>query len=59
MRPLENLTVRLEVEEVLRAQSERQRLQYAGNRGDGVLERQELRFSEPVREVTLSVQGVF
>lgn len=59
MQPLENLTLRLEVEELLRAENERERFQYAGNRGDGLLERRELRISKPMREITLSVQGVF
>lgn len=59
IQPLENLTVRVEVDDVLRAGSERERFQYVGNRGDGILERRELRFSEPARQITLSVQGVF
>ena len=54
-----NLTLRLQAEELLRAQSLRERLQFVGNRGDGLLARRELRFTEPVREVTLSVEGVF
>jgi outer membrane receptor protein involved in Fe transport len=59
VQPLDNLTVRLEIEEALRAESERERFQYVGNRGDGVLERRELLFSEPLQEITLSVEGVF
>lgn len=59
VQPRPNLTLRLDAEELLRAQSTRERLQYVGNRGDGILARRELRFAEPVREVTLSLQGVF
>lgn len=59
LQPRRNLTLRLDAEELLRAESTRERLQYVGNRGDGLLARRELRFAEPVREVTLSVQGVF
>lgn len=59
IQPRQNLNVRLEVDELLRARSERERYQFVGNRGDGILERREIRFSEPARQVTLSVQGVF
>lgn len=59
LQPRRNLTLRLDVEELMRAASTRERLQYLGNRGDGLLARRELRFTEPVREVTLSLQGVF
>ena len=59
VQPGRNLTLRLDAEELLRAESRRERLQYLGNRGDGVLARRELRFAEPVREVTLTLQGVF
>lgn len=51
--------MRVEVDDVLRAGSERERFQYVANRGDGILERRELRSSEPARQITLSVQGVF
>jgi outer membrane receptor for ferrienterochelin and colicins len=57
--PLDNLTLRLEFEEVLRAESQRERHQYVGNRGDGILARRELRLFKPVRELTLSVEGTF
>jgi hypothetical protein len=59
MQPMRNLTLRLELEEVLRSESERERLQFVGNRGDGLLERSELRTTRPLRELTFSVRGVF
>jgi hypothetical protein len=59
MQPMQNLTLRLELEEVLRSESERERFQFIGNRGDGLLERHELRNARPQRELTFSVRGVF
>jgi hypothetical protein len=53
------LTLRLEMEETLRAETRRERFQFIGNRRDGLLERRELRLLKPVRELSLSVQGVF
>jgi hypothetical protein len=59
LQPVENFTVGLSVEQTLRAETTRERLQYADLRRDGVLERRELRTSRPGREITLTVQGVF
>lgn len=59
MQPIENLTVQLSMEESLRAQTDRERLQFAGYRADGVLERREFRNSRQGREITLSVRGAF
>ncbi|MES2626019.1 MAG: outer membrane beta-barrel protein [Pseudomonadota bacterium] len=59
MQPVENLTVGLSVEEALRVDNTRERLQYDGIRSDGLLERRELRTSRQGREITLTVQGIF
>ena len=59
VRPLENLTLLLSVEQTLRAETARQRLQYVDQRRLGLLERYELRDARPGREITFSVRGVF
>ncbi len=59
LQPVENLTIGLNIEQTLRAESVRERLQYEGIRSDGLLERRELRTGREGREITLTVQGVF
>lgn len=59
LRPLENFTVQLTIDEALRANSERERMQYEGLRNDGLLERLEFRNGRSGREITLSLRGVF
>jgi hypothetical protein len=59
MQPIENLTIGLTIEETLRAETTRERLQYEGIRSDGLLERRELRTGRQGREITFTVQGVF
>lgn len=59
VRPMENLTLLLSIEQALRAQTARERLQYLDERRLGVLERRELRDARPGRELTLSVRGAF
>ena len=59
LQPIENFTIGLSVEEALRVDTTRERLQYEGVRSDGLLERRELRTGRQGREITLTVQGVF
>ena len=59
LQPIENFTIGLSVEETLRAENTRERLQYKGIRSAGMLERRELRTGQAGREITLTVQGVF
>ncbi|MEX0828582.1 MAG: TonB-dependent receptor, partial [Haliea sp.] len=54
-----NLTLRLSIEDPLRSEDERNRLQFSGNRDNGLLERREFRTSRSSREISLTVQGVF
>lgn len=59
LQPIENLTLLLSIEQTLRANTLRERLQYEDQRRLGLLERLELRDSRPGREITFSVRGVF
>ncbi|MEX0903691.1 MAG: TonB-dependent receptor [Pseudohongiellaceae bacterium] len=59
MQPMTDVTLRLEAENVLRAESQRERLEYSGIRGRNPLDRRELRTSRPVREISLGIQWVF
>ncbi|HEY0963618.1 MAG TPA: TonB-dependent receptor [Pseudomonadales bacterium] len=59
VRPVENLTLLLSIEQALRADTLRERLQFVGQRRLGQLDRLELRDARPGREITLSVRGVF
>lgn len=59
LQPAPNLTLRFEAENLLDAQEQRVRYQYAGSRSDSTLERLERRNSFSGREFSLSVQWVF
>ncbi len=59
MQLIDNLTLQFAVEETLRAETQRQRLQYDGYRSDGILERREYRTGREGREISLGVRGVF
>lgn len=59
MQPFEDVTLRLAVDNLLRADNHRERFVYVDNRGNSPLLRRELRSSMPVREISLSVQWVF
>ncbi|MES3008602.1 MAG: TonB-dependent receptor [Pseudomonadota bacterium] len=59
MQPMEDVTLRLEAENLLRAESQRERFEYINIRSSSPLERRELRTSRPVREISLSVDWVF
>lgn len=54
-----DLTVRLQIDNILRPERQRKRLQYTGMRGDSLLERVEWRSTEAPVELRLSIQGVF
>jgi len=58
-KPFGELTARLEVEEVFRSKSFRERFQYVGSREDDVLLRREERDVKPNRAVRLILRGVF
>jgi len=59
MQPFNNVTLRLEADNLLRAENHRQRHVYEDNRANSPLRRYELRSSKPSREISLSVQWVF
>jgi hypothetical protein len=59
VQPVENLTLLLSVEQTLRSETSRERLQFDEQRSRGLLERLELRNARPGREITFSVRGVF
>ena len=59
MQPFNNVTLRLEADNLLRAENHRQRHVYEGSRANSPLRRYELRSSKPSREISLSVQWVF
>lgn len=59
IQPIQDLTFRLSVDQLLRSEFHRERLQFPGNRGNTILQRRELRDSRPGREISLSIQGVF
>lgn len=59
VRPVANLTLLLSIEQTLRAESVRERLQYVDQRSLGQLQRLELRNAQPGREITFSVRGVY
>lgn len=59
MQPVQNFTVNLSVEQLLRPTYSRERLQYVDQRRLGVLQRREERDFRFGREITLTLQGVF
>lgn len=59
IQPLADMTLRLEAENLVRTENQRERYEYVGNRGSSALERRELRNSSSSREVSLSLQWAF
>ena len=59
MQPFPDMTLRLEADNLLRAENPRQRWVYEDNRADSPLRRYELRSSQPARQISLSLQWVF
>lgn len=59
MQPFDDVTLRLEADNLLRAASHRERYVYFDNRADSLLQRRELRSAKPAREISLSLQWVF
>lgn len=59
MQPFPDMTLRLEADNLLRAENHRQRHVYEDNRADSPLRRYELRSSQPARQISLSLQWVF
>jgi len=59
LQPISGISVRLQVQNTLRATRQRERLQFIGNRADGILNRKEERISNPIQTVAISVRGTF